>query len=96
MSAVQGRDMGSVADQLSRLADVRAVRDGDAAPREKERLDELLNLVKLKHHLLARGYASFHIKIAPNTYYAWQLGGPKQRSGARSCARTASTSCARR
>ena len=77
MSLIQGRDIKSIADQFSQLPEVRAIyEDADiASERQKEQLDELLNFIKLKHYLLSNGYASFHLKIAPNTYYTWELGG---------------------
>ena len=40
---------------------------------KKEKIDEILNFIKLKEHLLQKNYKSFHLKIAPNTYYTWTL-----------------------
>lgn len=78
MSLIQGKDINSVADQISQVQLVKDAYqsndDKQLSVRVKETLDELLNFAKLKHHLYEQGLRSFHIKIAPNTYYTWELG----------------------
>lgn len=78
MSLIQGRDISSIADLISQLPDIKDIYveplPGPISERTKENLDELLNFIKLKHYLLDQGYRSFHLKIAPNTYYTWELG----------------------
>ena len=78
MNLLQGKDFNSTADQLSQTTIIQEILKCESNPnvteRTKENLDELLNFIKLKHYLLDRNYRSFHLKIAPNTYYTWELG----------------------
>ena len=47
--------------------------ENDEDKKLQEQLDEILNYIKLKEFLMDKNYQSFHLKIAPNTYYSWSL-----------------------
>ena len=78
MSFIQGRNLNSIADQITQIEPIKNIYEPDQTiqlpDRTRENLDELLNFIKLKHYLLNQGFLSFHLKIAPNTYYSWELG----------------------
>lgn len=75
MSIIQGKRINSLVEKLATTQSIQALYTSEnTSEKAREKLDELINFVQLKHHLLARGYVSFHIKIADNTYYQWSLG----------------------
>lgn len=77
MSIFQGRKMNTIIEQLVCVPEINnfffAKSINDYEDNLKEKLDEILNLLKLKEYLMSQKYFSFHLKIADNTYYNWTL-----------------------
>ncbi len=77
LNIFQGRKTKSIIEKLGCLDEINkffnSKTDSQTDQKLQEQLDEIMNFLKLKEHLIDRGYQSFHIKIADNTYYNWTL-----------------------
>ena len=82
MSIFQGKKLNTIIERINTLPKINKYffqkTQNPSNPQnpenvKKEKLDEILNILKLKQHLLSQKYTSFHIKLAPNTYYTWTL-----------------------
>ena len=58
--------------------------DDSSSERKIQRVDECLNFLKLRHHLLQRGYRSFELKFASPSFFAMGLPERKVFLGAAS------------
>lgn len=74
-SIFQGREEKGAIEQFKevpRINEFFASPDTDASLRL--RLDEQLNFLKVEEYLLRRGFRTFHLRLAPSTYYQNTLG----------------------
>ncbi len=82
MSIFQGKVLKTIIEKIQPINEINTFFNSKSSDetesKKKEKLDELLNYIKLKEHLLQNNYKSFHLKIAPNTYYTWTLGEIKR------------------